>query len=172
MAVLFAFSSAGSQSPATSPPSDPAEEKDTYEVYSQVLRDRSPSVETWRIVQETKPFPFCLKPAQDLAPIYQPVLDGYSIKNKSKLTLERKFGLFAYVMVSPQEYWGRAPSTNLVTFSAVGFNKDRTRAGVCYSVGNSAGSSGTCLLLVRQDGNWKGNSDIRQGCGFGGAVYF
>jgi len=62
MAILFTFSSAGYQSPTKAA----SEERDTYEVYSAVLRDHKPSVETWKIVNETKPFTFCLKPSQDL----------------------------------------------------------------------------------------------------------
>jgi hypothetical protein len=180
IAVLFTFSGACSQSPAKAQPSNQepsdllklnsAEERDTYEVYSAVLRDRKPSVETWKILHETKPFTFCLKhlPSTHLA-----VFDDYTMKNKGKFVLERKFDLTAYTMVSPQERFGGAPSVNLAAVSAVGFNRDRTRAGVCYSVGNAAGTSGTCLFLVKQDGKWKQDWDIHEGCGFGfgGGVY-
>jgi hypothetical protein len=181
MAVLFTFASAGYQSPTKAPTSNPepagllklnpAGETDAYEVYSAVLRDRKPIVETWKIVHETKPFTFCLKPARDLVSTYRSVLDDYTMKNKSKLIPERKFDLSTYAMVSPEEWLGRTPSVDLATVSAVGFNRDRTRAGVCYSIGNSAGSSGTCLLLVKQDGKWKDDWDNHEGCGFGGAVY-
>jgi hypothetical protein len=180
-AVLFTFSSAGRQFPATAPSStqepagllklSPAEEKDTYQIYSAELRHRKPSVEAWKIMQETRPFTFCLKPTQNLASTYRSVLDDYTMKNQSKLILERKFDLPAYSMVSSQEWFQRSGPVDLATVSAVGLNRDRTRAGVCYSVGSSAGSAGTCLFLVKQSGNWEDDKDNPQGCGFGGAVY-
>jgi hypothetical protein len=102
---------------------------------------------------------------------YVAVLDDYTMKKRGKLILERKFDLTAYTMVSTQEWFGGTPSVNLATVSTVGFNRDRTRAGVCYSVGNSAGISGTCLFLVKQDGEWKDDWDIHEGCGFGFGVY-
>ncbi len=179
--MIFTFSCAGYQSPTRTPTSNQerrdlpklndVEETDTYEVYSVVLRDRKPNVETWKIVYETKPFTFCLKPTQDLASTYRPVLDDYTMKNKGKFILQRKFDLSAYTMVSPQEWFGRTPSVDLAAVSAIGFNRDRTRAGVCCSVGNSAGSSGTCLFLVKQDGKWKDDRDNHEGCGFGGGVF-
>jgi hypothetical protein len=182
MAGLFTVSVAGYQSP-TKPPNSyqeladllklsAAEERDTYDIYSAVLREKKPSIAIWKIVSETRPFKFCLKPTQDLVAIYRPVLDDYSEKNKSKLILERKFDLSAYTMEPAQEWFGSGGSPELVTLSAVGFNIDRTRAGVCYSVGTSAGGSwGTCLFLVKQGGKWKDDRDDHEGCGFGGGVF-
>jgi hypothetical protein len=179
--MLFTFSSAGCQSPATASSStlqpagllklNPGEDKDTFEVYSTVLRHRKPSVEAWKIVQETRPFTFCLKPAQDLVSTYRSVLEDYTMKNQSKLILQRKFDLPAYTIVSLQEWFRSGGSVDLATVSAVGLNRDRTRAGVCYSVGSSAGSAGTCLFLVKQGSNWEDDRENPQGCGFGGAVY-
>jgi hypothetical protein len=157
LAALFAFSIAGYQ-----------QDSDTYAIYSAALRDRKPSVENWKIVNETKSFWFCSKPHPELSATYGPVLDDYTSRNKGKVVLERKFELPAYTLVSPEEWNGRTPSTDLASVSAVGFNSDRTRAAVCYSVGNSAGSSGTCLLLVKRDSNWKEAEENHQGCGFGG----
>jgi hypothetical protein len=179
MAVLFTSSSAGYQSLTKAPTSNQeptdvpklnlAEERDSYAVYSAVLRGRKPSVENWKIVHETSAFTFCLNSTQNAASRYRSVLDDYTMKNKGKLILERKFDLAAYTIVSPQEWFGRAPWADLATVSAVGFNIDRTRAAICYSVGTSAGSSGTCLFLVKQDDKWKTDEDIHEGCGFGGA---
>jgi hypothetical protein len=75
--------------PSNQEPSDllklnSAEERDTYEVYSAVLRDRKPSVETWKILHETRPFAFCLKHP---ASMYVAVLDDYTMKNRDKLIL-------------------------------------------------------------------------------------
>jgi len=182
MAGLFTVSVAGYQSPTKPPTSNQeladllklsaAEERDTYDVYSAVLREKKPNVGIWKIVSETRPFSFCLKPTQDLVSIYRPVLDDYTAKNKSKLILEPKFDLSAYTMESPQEWFRSGGSPDLATVSAVGFSSDRTRAGVCYSKGTSAGSWGTCLFLVKQGGKWKDDRDYCcDGCGFGGAVF-
>jgi hypothetical protein len=170
-AVLFAFSSAGYQSPVTSNQEptgllrlNPSEVRDTYEVYSAVLRRLKPTVETREIAQETKPITFCTMPTPGLESRYRPVIADYTLKNKSKLALEAEVDILDFRIISPTE------STELVNFSAVGFDRRRMRAGDCYSVqksaGNFASGFGECFLLSKQNGKWTNDPQI-EGCGFG-----
>lgn len=148
------------------------EERESYSVYSEVLRIRKPDVTTWAIMQETRDFKFCLTPTQDLDANYRAVTDDYARKNKSKFILERMFDLPQYTLASPEQWFDRGTSRVFAIFSAVGFNVDRTRSGVCYTAGTSAGNSGTCLFLVKKDGKWQDDNGYRgDGCGFGGAAY-
>ncbi len=117
----------------------------------------------WTIVQQTRGFELCLKPAQDQESIYSPMFDDYAAKNKNVVVLERKFNLPAYTLVPP-EAWGRKPALGtFAVVSAVGFNRERTRAVVCLWGRNSV----TCYVLLHKgdtwqlDGDWRGN-----GCGW------
>ena len=125
------------------------DEKDSYEIYSMLVRTEMPGAKTegWAISQETQTFPHdgqitfsvCIQPPQDQESIYRPVFDDYVAKNKKKLTLERKFDLPQYSLVGPAdlkaiEQRSRVadgfPLNAPVIFhvSAVGFNRDGTRA--------------------------------------------
>jgi hypothetical protein len=80
-----------------------AEEKDSFEIYSMLLRTELPSewnITGWAIEQETQTYPTfgvmssiaeCLQPSKNQESIYRPLIDDYVAKNKGKLVLERKF---------------------------------------------------------------------------------
>src|SRR6266571_9248707 len=87
-----------------------AEEKDSYEIYSMLLRTELPpqwKITGWAIKQETQTFPnmgsigdrVCLEPPKDQQPIYLPLIADYVAKNKKTLTLERKFDLPQYALI-------------------------------------------------------------------------
>jgi hypothetical protein len=156
-----------------------AEERDSYEIYSILLRTEMPSqwnIRGWAIKQETQTYPNfgamssigeCLQPPKDQEPIYRPLIDDYVAKNRGKLVLERKFDLPQYALVGPAdlkaiEQRSRVadgfPFNAFVIFhvSAVGFNRDGTR-GLVY-VGHHCGSlcgGGTYHFLVKKDGRWQ-----------------
>ena len=158
-----------------------AQEKDSYEIYSMLLRTEMPpqwKITAWAIRQETQTFPtygssngsnlrMCLQPSQDQESIYLPMIEDYAAKNKKKLVLERHFDLPHYALIGPTEIRAiqqrsRAddgfPFNASVIFhvSAVGFNRDRTRA-LVY-VGHDCGSlcgGGGYHLLVKKDGQWQ-----------------
>src|SRR5205807_2493457 len=80
------------------------EEKDSYEIYSMLLRTEMPpqwNITAWAIRQETQTYPnygatsggslgVCLQPSRDQESIYLPLIEDYVAKNKRKLVLERK----------------------------------------------------------------------------------
>src|SRR5882762_7897687 len=88
-----------------------AQEKDSYEIYSMLLRmELSPQwkLTSWTIRQETQSFPNyannhtlreCLQPSQDQESTYLPLMDDYIAKNKKKLLLDRKFDLPQYALI-------------------------------------------------------------------------
>jgi len=177
MAVALAspYQSENPKQSATILKLNPEEAQDTYEVYSAVLGERH-DVHAWTILTETNTFTFCLKPPAEFASVYRPVIEDFAKKDRTKFNLEAKFNLPDYTLGSPQGPPGIGTSKAQVTLSAVGFNRDRTRAYVCYSVKdqNGTGSSGSCLFLVRMNGKWLSDNDSHSpGCGFGfgGAVY-
>jgi hypothetical protein len=156
-----------------------AEVRDSYEIYSILLRTEMPSqwnIRSWAIKQATETYPDfgatssiteCLQPPKDQESIYRPLIDDYVAKNKEKLVLERKFDLPQYALVGPAdlkaiERRSRVddgfPFNAYVIFhvSAVGFNRDGTRA-LVY-VGHNCGSlwgGGTYHFLVKKDGRWQ-----------------
>jgi hypothetical protein len=163
-----------------------AEEKDSYEIYSILLRTEMPpqwNITAWAIKQETQTFPnggsmgfsvnMCLQPAKDQEPIYLPLIENYVAKNNKKLVLERKFDLPLYALIGPTEiqpiqHRSRAaagfPFNATVIFhvSAVGFNGDGTRA-LVY-VGHDCGSlcgGGGYHRLVKRLGQWLDDRDYR-----------
>jgi hypothetical protein len=95
----------------------PAEEKDSYEIYSILVRKEMPpqwNITAWAITQETQTFPSdgppngrgpgaCLQPPQDQKSVYLPLIEDYVTKNKKKLILKRKFDLPQYALVGPTE---------------------------------------------------------------------
>src|SRR5258708_4117810 len=128
-----------------------AEEKDSYEIYSMLVRTELPSqwnITGWAIEKETQTYPRfgamssitdCLQPPKNQESIYRPLIDDYIAKNKGKLVLERKFDLPEYALVGPAdlkaiERRSRVddgfPYNAYVIFhvSAVGFNLDGTHA--------------------------------------------
>jgi hypothetical protein len=164
-----------------------AQESDSYEIYSMLLRTEMPpqwKITGWAIRQETQTFPnhsvstvnnlrLCLDPSQDQRSIYLPLLEDYVAKNKNKLVLERKFDLPEYALIEPteiresQQRFRAAdgfPFNASVIFhvSAVGFNRDSTRA-LVY-VGHDCGSlcgGGGYHLLVKKDGQWQADREYR-----------
>jgi hypothetical protein len=149
------------------------DEAESYEIYSTVLKVKEPAVFEWTIVEETRPFQMCLEPALDQQLIYRPMIDDYAFKNRKALGLQRKFRLSAYTLVSP-ETWAKAQSITrnpprntqnraFAVLSAVGFNRDRTHALVCFF----ANHSGTCNFTVKQAGKWQIDRAWRGGsCGW------
>jgi len=163
-----------------------AEEKDFYEIYSILLRTEMPpqwNITGWAITQETQTFPnrgsmsfslnMCLQPTKDQEAIYLPLIADYVAKNKTKLVLERKFDLPQYALIGLTEIkplqqrssvTAGFPFDATVIFhvSAVGFNRDGTRA-LVY-VGHDCGSlcgGGRYHLLVKKDGRWQADRDYR-----------
>jgi hypothetical protein len=141
----------------------PEEEKESYDIWSTVLRIKEPRVTAWTIVQQTRGFGLCLKPAPDQESTYGPMFDDYAAKNKKGFVLERKFKLPVYTLVPPEAWTNGSALGPFAVVSAVGFNRGRTRAAVCLWGRNS----GTCYVLLNRgdmwqlDGSWRGN-----GCGW------
>lgn len=160
-----------------------AEENDSYEIYSMLLRTEMPpqwNIRAWAIRQETHAYPnyggslgVCLQPSQDQKSIYEPLIEDYIAKNnEKKLVLKRKFDLSQYALIGPTEIKAiqerpRAsafPFSTSVIFqvSAVGFNRDGTRA-LVY-VGHDCGSlcgGGGYHLLVKKNGQWQVDREYR-----------
>jgi len=149
-----------------------AEEKDSYEIYSMLLRTELPpqwKLTRWTIRQETQTFPNyghnhtlreCLQPSQDQESTYLPLIENYVAKNKKKLVLERKFDLPQYVLIPPPGgIYDSVLSLNasvIFHVSAVGFNREGTRA-LVY-VGHNCGSlcgGGGYHFLAKRDGRWQ-----------------
>jgi hypothetical protein len=142
-------------------PLSPAEEAESYDIYSTLLQVTAPAVANWAIVRETRGFQMCLEPAGDQESIYRPMIDDYALKNKKTMVLQRKFKLSAYTLAGP-EAWTSAPSSSrnaptvtehrtVAVLSAVGFNRDRTRALICFW----ANTSGACHFMAKQESKWQ-----------------
>jgi hypothetical protein len=142
------------------------EGKDSYEIYSILLRKEMPSqwnITGWAISLETQTYPnfgvmssigMCLQPPKAQESIYRPLIDDYAAKNKKKLTLEQRLDLPQYALVGPADLKAIQqrsrvadgfPFNASVIFhvSAVGFNRDGTRA-LVY-VGHHCGS--LCVVV-------------------------
>ena len=147
--TIHRSSTTAEETPLTS-----AEEAESYDIYSTVLQVKGqgpgPAVADWRIVRETRAFHMCLQPARDQDSIDRPMIDDYAVKNKKTVVLQRRFKLSAYTLVGP-EAWADAQSSTLAVLSAVGFNRDRTRALLCFW----ANASGTCSFMVKQETRWQ-----------------
>lgn len=142
---------------------DAQEEKESYDIYSTVLKMKEPNVSAWTIIQETRRFKLCSEPKPDQNAIYRSMVDDYILKNKRTLVLQTKFNLPHYVLAPPEEWTSGTNRRTVAAFSAVGFNPDRTRAAVCFW----ANSSGTCFILIRKNGTWQIDRDWRgDGCGW------
>ena len=114
----------------------------------------------------------CLEPAGDQQSTYRPMIDDYALQNKQTVVLQRKFTLSAYTLATTED-WGKSysitrnPPKNtqhrtFAVFSAVGFNRDRTRALLCLFANNS----GTCYFTVKREGKWQIDRSWRgSGCG-------
>jgi hypothetical protein len=155
---------------ANSQPSSPqlgrrlntAEEEDSYQIYSLLLKAEMPpqwKVSTWNLQRDTQTFPStgndledCVRIPQAQESVYRPTFQDYVEKNKKKFILERKFDLPSYTLVGPTD--GK-PSL-IFHVSAVGFGPDGTRA-LVY-VGHRCGSlcgGGRYHVLVKKDGKWQ-----------------
>jgi hypothetical protein len=156
----------------------PEEAKDSYEIYSILLPIEVPRewrITEWAIRQQTQTFPNvggfnsvrqCLQVPPDQEPIYLPLINDYVAKNNRKRILERNFGLPQYALVDVGRTSERAGSTSAVPVifevSAVGFNKERTRALVYvgHHCGNLCGG-GSYHLLVKNAGKWQVDREFR-----------
>lgn len=164
------------RSPTSQPPVPPSqqrratelnlsagEEKDSYEIYSMLLRTEMPpewKVTAWAINQETQTFPVyaasysdhfrrCLQEDQDST--YLTAIQDYAAKNKKRFVLERKFSLPQYELIGP-----RTNAPLIFTVSAVGFDPERTRA-VVY-VGHNCGGlcgGGQYHFLAKTNEQWR-----------------
>jgi hypothetical protein len=164
-----------------------ADEQDSYEIYSILLRTEvGPQwkIAVWAITHQTQTFPNsgsrpfhdvreCLSVSRDQKPIYLPLIEDYVAKNSTKQVLERKFDLPEYVLVDFGRTSRRAnpplASTPIIfEVSAVGFNRDRTRA-LVY-VGHHCGSlcgGGRYHLLVKKEDKWQVDGEYRgMSCGW------
>jgi len=153
----------------------PTEEKDSYEIYSMLLKTEMPpqwNIAAWVITQETQTYPaigtsdgaICLQPAKEQESTYLPLIQDFVAKNRKKLVLEYKFDLPQYALVAHDVVLSALAFNASVLFhvSAVGFNRDHTRA-LVY-VGHHCGSlcgGGTYHLLVKKDGPWRVDREYR-----------
>jgi hypothetical protein len=120
------------------------EEKDSYEIYSILLRTEMPpqwNITGWAITQETQTFPdtngrgpgACLQFPVDQKSTYLPLIEDYVTKNMKKLMLKRKFDLPTFALIGPvetkaiQERWQpRAASSPSSNSADVSFPLDAT----------------------------------------------
>jgi hypothetical protein len=138
----------------------PAEELESYEVYTAILRMNEPTIRDWKIVIESFGFEMCLKPNDKQKTTYQPILEDYTAKNKTIYTFERKFSLPSYSLITRKE---RLPNVADAVFSAVGFDREQRRAAVCYF----ANSTGYCVALIKENGAWQHDEQWRgASCGW------
>jgi hypothetical protein len=151
LALSLATGSAQAQPPAQSSPGNkdelvltPQEEKDSYEIYSILLRKEMPpawNIAAWAITQETQTFPsdtdghgpgWCLQLPQDQNSIYVPLIEDYVAKNKKRHLLKRKFDLPQYALVGPtetkaiQERWQPRAASNTLNSGDAAFPLDAT----------------------------------------------
>jgi hypothetical protein len=150
-----------------------SEDVESYKHYSMALKVKEPAVLAWTIVRETRAFQMCLEPARDQESIYRPMIDDYAFENKKTLVLQRRFRLSAYTLVG-RGAWATTQSiardptrsvqeTTFAVLSAVGFNRDRTRALLCLWANNS----GTCYFMASKEGTWQIDRSWRGGgCGW------
>src|ERR1051326_1383542 len=112
LVLMMSVGMQGHQAGANEIKLPPDEEKDSYEIYSMLLRtEMHPSwkITAWAIEQQTRPFRginmnagvfgTCLDPAQDQRVTYLPLIQNYVEKNKKRFVLERKFDLPEYSLV-------------------------------------------------------------------------
>lgn len=88
-------------------------------------------------------------------------------KKAKKFTLERKFDLPSYELVGRNDNNTRSKPALIFHVSAVGFNRDRTRA-LVY-VGHHCGmlcGGGRYHVLVKTDGRWQEYKEFRGGSCF------
>jgi hypothetical protein len=138
-------------------------QKESYTIYTAMLRLKEPGVRNWAIVRHTVDFKLCIHPAPGQESIYRPMLDDYIDENQHKVDLERKFDLPNYTFVDRSEWTRSTPDRSFAVFSAVGFDPSRTRATVCLW----ANHSGTCYVLIKKDGTWQVDRDWHGGgCGW------
>jgi len=161
----------------------PVEEKEFYEIYSLLLKwqmafvaemhpGKSITSITWFIKRETQPLEdlardksdmeICLRGlSQDKRAIYQPLIDDYINKNKKILILERKFDLPRYTLTEQTHALLPISDAVVLDVSAVGFNRDRTRALVSlqYWCGGICGEAGY-YFLVKKDGRWQADPNV------------
>jgi hypothetical protein len=147
-----------------------ADEKDSYEIYSMLLKTEMPpqwNITTWTIQKETQTLPgqsgaieTCLTILQNQEGIYRPLVQDYVAKNKTKFVLERKFDLPVYALTGQNE---AHPQFKLIFHvSAIGFDADRKRA-LVYA-GHICGSlcaGGRYHVLVKMDGKWQVDHEFR-----------
>ena len=135
------------------------EDRAAYEIYSiLLLSEMHPSwqVTAWLIEEKTTrgPLGMCLNPREDQESTYRPVIEDFERRNEGKLLLKREFDLPAYTLVNA----ANKPQNAVLTFevSAVGFNKDHTRAlvYVAHHCGSLCGG-GMYHLMAKKNGKWE-----------------
>ena len=107
----------------------PSEEKDSYEIYSILLKtEMGPEwhITAWAIRAETQTYPHtpatsndnsvCLEPSPGQKATYLPVIEDYIAKNRRKLLLERKFDLPQYALIGPNGSYSGLPFTTALIF--------------------------------------------------------
>lgn len=161
--LLSSLPGAGYQAPSAGATLTAEEEKESYQIYSTLLEEQDSHAE-WAIVQHTKAFDLCLHPSKEQESIYRPLLDDYAAKNKQGFVLGPYFNLPAYTVVKPEELGKNTRSRMFAVLSAIGFNRDHTRAAVCLWAGSGGGA---CHVLIKKDDIWQRDQNWRgDGCGW------
>jgi hypothetical protein len=131
---------------------------EAYAVYASILGGESP-VGGGALSLETEPYQMCLKPKDELdTSIREAMVDYIRVNRKSLILLPGLFQVFpvaeSYRLVRKQELKSDALGRSLRTFSAVGFNRDRTVALAYYEHSGNRTGSGAILVLHKVDGKW------------------
>ena len=149
----------------------PEEQDDSYAIYSLLLRNEGPEgVDAWAraIIRETQRgrLAMCLRPNPDQESVYLPLIKDFERKNRMPFTLQSKFDLPVFRLISRDEvpkFLKENPRSGIaLEVSAVGYNEDRSRA-LVY-VGHYCGmlcGGGTFHLLAKHGGKWQIDSDFR-----------
>jgi hypothetical protein len=149
----------------------PEEQDDSYAIYSLLLRNEAPKgVDTWAraIIGETQRgrLTMCLRPEPHQESVYLPLIKDFERKNKVPFTLQSKFDLPVFRLISRDDvpkFLKENPRSGIaLEVSAVGYNEDRSRA-LVY-VGHYCGmlcGGGTFHLLAKHGGKWQIDSDFR-----------
>jgi hypothetical protein len=123
-------------------------------------------MKAWAIKRETERghLPMCVNPPQDQEATYRPVIEDFEQRNKRRFLLQMKFDLPAYTLVNPTDKTALQNHVPLFDVSAVGFNKDHTRAlvYVAHYCGGLCGG-GTYHLMAKRNGKWEPDREFRGG---------
>src|SRR6266478_6994158 len=147
LSVLFVVLSLAQTSPAQEPAATPDDAKnpplytvhEAYELYSSILEPQSESIHQIVLTRETESHSMCVKPSDEPNPSIRAAMVDYVKANQNSFELQPAFQVSrSYTMVSMQDLnrvlgqtWEnfrlRYPnSSGVQTFSAVGFNGNKT----------------------------------------------